>query len=452
LRIPAWRRGTAESGDTAASADSTPAAETAPAGDPATEPAAAAEPAAATEPAAPPLPAAVAPAPPAAGSGLGSLSRVKVAGLAAAVLGVLAVAGIVASTLGGQRAAGRTTADSSPSAHPASPAAPLQVMSVTQGGATTGTNGADPVQVTLSTPLAATSPMPIIRPHVAGTWKQTGHTLTFTPATPFQPNTAFRVRFPAGQDGLRSAAGGLLASTVVDHLRTKSWSNLRLKQLLAQLGYLPLKWTAQDATAPQPDSFATELAAVYAPPAGTFTWKKGYPKILTTFWGGPSSLIMEGAIRAFQANEGQTMTGLVTWSLWQQLLKAAAKGHTNPNGYSYAVASKASPETLTVWHNGHVVMHTLANTGIPAAPTADGTNPVYLRYRFQIMRGTNPDGTKYADPVAYVAYFSAGEAVHYFPRGSYGFPQSLGCVELPYTQAQRVWPYLTYGTLVTVTG
>jgi L,D-transpeptidase catalytic domain len=375
-----------------------------------------------------------------------------VAGLAAAVLGVLAAAGIVASTLGGQRAAGRTTADSSPSAHPASPAAPLQVMSVTEGGATTGTDGADAVQVTLSTSLAATSPMPIIRPHVAGTWKQTGHTLTFTPATPFQPDTAFRVRFPAGQDGLRSASGGLLASTVVDHLRTKGWSNLRLKQLLAQLGYLPLKWTAQDATAPQPDSFATELAAVYAPPAGTFTWKKGYPKILTTFWGGPSSLIMEGAIRAFQANEGQTMTGVVTWSLWQQLLKAAAKGHTNPNGYTYAVASKASPETLTVWHNGHVVMHTLANTGIPAAPTADGTNPVYLRYRFQIMRGTNPDGTKYADPVAYVAYFSAGEAVHYFPRGSYGFPQSLGCVELPYTQAQQVWPYLTYGTLVTVTG
>jgi lipoprotein-anchoring transpeptidase ErfK/SrfK len=97
-------------------------------------------------------------------------------------------------------------------------------------------------------------------------------------------------------------------------------------------------------------------------------------------------------------------------------------------------------------------MHTLANTGIPAAPTADGTSPVYLRYRFQIMRGTNPDGSKYADPVAYVAYFSAGEAVHYFPRGSYGSPQSLGCVELPYTQAQKVWPYLTYGSLVTVTG
>lgn len=40
-----------------------------------------------------------------------------------------------------------------------------------------------------------------------------------------------------------------------------------------------------------------------------------------------------------------------------------------------------------------------ANTGIPVAPTADGTFPVYLRYQFQIMRGINPDGSSYADPV-----------------------------------------------------
>ena len=67
------------------------------------------------------------------------------------------------------------------------------------------------------------------------------------------------------------------------------------------------------------------------------------------------------------------------------------------------------------------------------------------------MRGTNPDGSKYADPVQYVAYFRAGEAVHYFPRGSYGFPQSLGCVELALGDAAKAWPFLTYGSLVTVT-
>ena len=116
------------------------------------------------------------------------------------------------------------------------------------------------------------------------------------------------------------------------------------------------------------------------------------------------------------------------------------------------MASKASPETLTIWHDGRVVFTHVVNTGIPAAPTAGGTYPVYLRYRFQVMRGFNPDGSRYADPVAFVAYFNGGDAVHYFQRASYGSPQSLGCVERPYAAAERAWGYLTYGSLVTVTG
>ena len=67
------------------------------------------------------------------------------------------------------------------------------------------------------------------------------------------------------------------------------------------------------------------------------------------------------------------------------------------------------------------------------------------------MSGTNPDGSHYSDPVQFVAYFNGGDAVHYFLRGSYGSPQSLGCVELPWNSAAKAWPYLTYGSLVTVT-
>lgn len=37
-------------------------------------------------------------------------------------------------------------------------------------------------------------------------------------------------------------------------------------------------------------------------------------------------------------------------------------------------------------------------------------------------------------------------------RTSYGYPQSLGCVELPLGQEATAYKYLTYGTLVTVTG
>ena len=93
----------------------------------------------------------------------------------------------------------------------------------------------------------------------------------------------------------------------------------------------------------------------------------------------------------------------------------------------------------------------LANTGISIAPTPVGTFPVYEKLQYQVMSGTNPDGSHYADPVQWVSYFEGGSAVHYIARGSYGSPQSLGCVELPYTAAQEAYPILPYGTLVTVT-
>ena len=386
------------------------------------------------------------------GTGAGGSRRTKVALLTAAGVAVLVIAGVTIGTLGAASSGGHTTnvSDRHSSGAQAEPAAPLQVESVTQGGAVTRTNGASPVRVTLSAPLASNSPMPAVHPATPGTWTKAGTTLTFTPATPFWPGTRVRVTLAGGSQGLRSAAGGVLAKTTTERFTTKHWSSLRLKQMLAQLGYLPLKWKPQNPNALQPDNVATELSAMYSPQAGTFTWKKGYPSILTSFWGGQSSLIMQGAIRAFQSNHGLTMTGVMTPSLWGDVVRAAAAGKANPSGYTYALASKASPETLTVWHDGHIVLHTLANTGIPAAPTADGTFPVYLRYAFQIMKGTNPDGSHYADPVAWVAYFNGGDAVHYFPRGYYGAPQSLGCVELPYAQAHFVWPYLTYGSLVTV--
>jgi hypothetical protein len=372
--------------------------------------------------------------------------------LAAGGAGVLVVAGVTIGTLGASSSPGHTTtvSDRHASGTQAGTAVPLRVESATQGGAAAATDGASPIRVTLSAPLASDSPMPAVHPATPGTWTRAGDALTFTPSTPFWPGSRVRVVIPAGGSGLRSAAGVVLAKAVTERFTTHGWSTLRLKQMLAQLGYLPLKWAPQDATAMEPDNVATELAAMYSPPAGTFTWKRGYPSILTSFWGGRSSLIMQGAIRAFQSNHGLTMTGVMTPALWRDVVRAAAANKRNPSGYTYALASKASPETLTVWHDGRVILHTLANTGIPAAPTADGTYPVYLRYSFQIMRGTNPDGSTYADPVSWVAYFNGGDAVHYFPRGYYGAPQSLGCVELPYAQAHHVWPYLTYGTLVTV--
>ncbi len=382
--------------------------------------------------------------------------RRRIAFLATGIAGTLAVAGAAAATLGGAHPGGGTALVSATASGTASPsAAPsgrLRVLSVTQGGAIRNTNGAKPVTVVLSGPLAPSSPLPTLRPAVAGRWKRSGATLTFTPGWPLQPGSQLQVHLPGGKSGLRTPSGSHLARTVTRTVVTAGWSALRLQQLLAQLGYLPRSFQAAHPATARPGTVPGELASVYTPPAGRFVWSRGYPGILTRFWGGPDSLIIEGAVRAFQAQHGLAMTGHLTSAAWMALLRAAAKNQRNTHGYTYAWASKAQPETLTVWHNGKIILHTLANTGIPAAPTADGTYPVYLRYYYQVMKGRNPDGSKYADPVYYVAYFNGGDAVHYFPRASYGWPQSLGCVELPWGPAKKVWPYLSYGTLVTVTG
>jgi hypothetical protein len=334
-------------------------------------------------------------------------------------------------------------------------AVPLQVVSVTPARHTQHVNGAAPVTIAFSAPLAPDSPAPEITPDVPGHWSRPSATqLTFTPAAGFRPLTRVTVRIPGGRDGVRSAAGGLLAHQVTTRFRTGAWSLVRLDQLLAELSYLPLTWApAFNETSPAAADAAAQRSAAFDPPAGKFTWNHGYPRELRTFWkvGSADSMIVKGAVMAFENDHGMTMDGIAGPAVWRALFRAEAKGQANKAGYTYARATKYSPETLTIWHNGHQVFHALANTGIPAAPTESGTAPVYLRYRFQIMRGTNPDGSKYADPVQYVAYFRAGEAVHYFPRGSYGFPQSLGCVELPLGDAARAWPFLTYGSLVTVT-
>ena len=389
-------------------------------------------------------------------SGKGLL-RWQIVALAAAIVALLA--GGAWFALAGAPAQGKSkdapAHQAAKSTHQAqAQAQPETVVSVTPTAHSQGVNGAAPVTVVFSAPLAADSPMPALTPAIDGSWQRVSPTtVQFVPARGFTEQTHVRLVIPAGPSGVRSSTGGLLAAQVVSKFWTGTYSTLRLEQLLAQLGYLPLTWMPVTGNIPVASSNASgQLNAAYSPPPGTFTWQPGYPPQLQNFWQpGQPNMIVTGAVMAFESDHGLTMDGDAGPGVWHALLAAVAADASNPHGYTYALASQASPETLTVWHNGQVILHTLVNTGIPAAPTTIGTAPVYLRYTFQIMKGTNPDGSKYADPVSWVSYFRSGEAVHYFPRGSYGYPQSLGCVELPYDQAHYVWPFMTYGTLVTVT-
>jgi peptidoglycan hydrolase-like protein with peptidoglycan-binding domain len=394
------------------------------------------------------------------------------AGTAAAV--IVAGCAFAASAQGSGQEKLVNTGDSkqlTKSSASSAPVPPLRLLSVSPGDGKHGANGAAPITLKFSAALAPGTPLPTLSPQVAGSWKVTGATATFTPSAGFLPGTKVKVTIPGGMTAA-AASTGTLKNASNATFTTGSYSTLGLQQILTQLGYLPLTWTpaaggsassipagapaatGSGTTDPASAGLNEAASTAYAPPAGTFTFKPGYPSQLTSQWkAGEDNMLDQGAIRAFESVHGLTMDGVAGPDVWSHLLTAAAKKQVNPNGYTYALASQNSPhESLKVWHNGKVILNTPANTGIPAANTQDGTFAVYERLQFQIMKGTNPDGSKYSDPVYWISYFNGGDAVHYFDRPAYGYYQSLGCVELPLTQAKFIWSYLTYGSLVTVTG
>jgi lipoprotein-anchoring transpeptidase ErfK/SrfK len=373
-----------------------------------------------------------------------SISRTTVAW---ASIGIIAVGGgvtgVVLATGGGHQAAPKASEHLASKQTTPRPV-PLRLLSVSPANGAGNVDGAGIITVTFSKPLAASAPLPQVSPAVTGTWQREGNTVTFTPSTGFVAHTHVTVSVPP--------ADGTVRSGYESSFNTAGYSTLRLQQLLAQLGYLPMSWQADLGAAIDNGSAAAQLAAAYTPPPGTFTWQGGYPKGLHSFWEqGSDNLLEKGAITGFEADHGLTPNGVASPAVWTALLKAAVAGDRNAHGYSYAIASQSSPETLTIWHDGHHAFSSLANTGISIDPTPVGTFPVYLKMPYQVMQGTNPDGSHYADPVQWVSYFEGGSAVHYIARGSYGYPQSLGCVELPYNAAEQAYPILPYGTLVTVT-
>lgn len=294
-------------------------------------------------------------------------------------------------------------------------------------------------------PLAKNSPLPTLEPPVAGTWSQLGRTLEFVPSVGMAPGSSVTLSIPGGPHGMLDNEGKRLASPVTESFTVAPMSILRVQELLAQLGYLPLSFTPSG-PAPAPTDVALDQP-------GSFSWKWSMPASLTALWTQGSSTVMtSGAVMSFESQHSMATDGIAGPKVWNALLADAAAGHLDPYGhYDWVSVSTAVPESTTVWRDGVVAYSTPANTGIEGASTAVGTWPVYVRYTSTTMSGTNPDGSHYNDPgVPWVSYFHGGDALHGFLRASYGSPQSLGCVEMPPANAAVVYPFTPIGTLVTI--
>ncbi len=310
-----------------------------------------------------------------------------------------------------------------------------------------------PLKLSFSRPIdrALGSADPKLTPATPGKWHRTDdYTLAFTPSGGGAAlGTHLRVDLPRAV-ALVSPSGALRPT------RSLAWtvppgSTLRLQQLLAGAGYLPLRWKPSGAAVRR--STDAQVTAAVKPPAGSFSWRyPNTPSELRGLWhAGQANEITRGAVMAFQDNHGLTVDGLAGESVWKALIADAVSGKRSGRGYSYVYVHRDLPQTLILWHNGHDVIHSPGNTGVPAAPTALGTFPVFEHLAETTMTGTNPGGSHYSDPgIKWVSYFNGGDALHAFDRASFGTPQSVGCVELPLASAAKIWPYTPIGTLVTI--
>src|SRR5205807_8657009 len=97
-------------------------------------------------------------------------------------------------------------------------------------------------------------------------------------------------------------------------------SELRLEELLAEVQYLPVEWTADRRDAPR--TLAGQLAAAVGPPSGRFTWRyASTPHELTSLWHpGVYTWIVRGAVMAFQKEHDLAVDGFAGKDVWRSLI------------------------------------------------------------------------------------------------------------------------------------
>jgi peptidoglycan hydrolase-like protein with peptidoglycan-binding domain len=308
-----------------------------------------------------------------------------------------------------------------------------------------------PITLTFSKPISKVlgSHMPTVTPAGAGSWHRlSSHAIVFRPYG-YGLDQKVSIGLP---DGVRLAGGTQTSSASDGTWNVPAGSTVRLQQVLAELGYLPL--TFKYAGAGPGTTVAKQEAAAVHPPKGTFGWRwSSTPSALTSQWqAGAYGTMTKGAVMMFENQHDMTADGVAGPQVWKALITAMLKHEKNTFGYTFVQVSEGSPESLQLWHDGQTKLSGIpVNTGVPGAETATGTYPVFEHIPVTTMSGTNVDGSHYTDPgIKWVSYFNGGDALHYYPRGGYGYPQSNGCVEMDEPDAAAVYPYTPIGTLVDV--
>ena len=126
----------------------------------------------------------------------------------------------------------------------------------------------------------------------------------------------------------------------------------------------------------------------------------------------------KGAVMAFENDQGMTADGVAGPAVWKALMAATIAGQRLDLRLHVRARQRGQPRERADVAQRRDGRLGPVNTGIPAAPTAQGMFAVFEHAPSVTMSGTNPDGSHYSDPgVPYVSYFNGGDALHGFLRG-----------------------------------
>ena len=108
-------------------------------------------------------------------------------------------------------------------------------------------------------------------------------------------------------------------------------------------------------------------------------------------------------------------------------------------------------QTLTAYEGATPVFNTLISSGTANHPTVTGQYRIWLRYESQTMNGRLLGYDYYLEDVPYVMYFFNDYALHgTYWHNNFGTPMSHGCVNLATMDAEWLFNWSSYGTLVNV--
>jgi lipoprotein-anchoring transpeptidase ErfK/SrfK len=136
---------------------------------------------------------------------------------------------------------------------------------------------------------------------------------------------------------------------------------------------------------------------------------------------------------------------------YQEIETQPPSNYNEPNGAKWIDVNK-STYRVTLYEGTTAINSFLVSIGRPGPyETTDGTYYIYLRYDFQIMRGTPPD--TYETPTNWVSYFNESIAFHSAPwnePNNWGRRVSHGCVNMRTAEARILFDWAPLGTKVEV--